>query len=113
MLNGQGTDVIVALMAPTRECRKIASDILKEAYCPVFMNISLAACGERDTKGLWKKAFDGDIKNFHGVDVGFTTPEDYPWDYEKVLDESNVLILDSENEQDIDKNVKAIMRKYL
>ena len=33
-------------------------------------------CAERDVKGLYKKALNGEIKNFTGLDSPFEEPDD-------------------------------------
>jgi len=60
--------VIVPVIAPFEETRNYAKDTLKKCYIEVFCNSSLATCIKRDSKGLYKKALKGQIKNFVGVD---------------------------------------------
>jgi len=56
--------VIAATMAPQRVQRDIIRDTLGDANRWVFVDASYEVCAERDPKGLYKKATDGDIKRF-------------------------------------------------
>ncbi|MEN8122658.1 MAG: adenylyl-sulfate kinase, partial [Bacteroidota bacterium] len=40
----------------------------------VFVNTPLEVCEERDTKGLYKKARSGELKNFTGISSPFEIP---------------------------------------
>jgi adenylylsulfate kinase-like enzyme len=39
------------------------------------MNTPLEVCEQRDVKGLYKKARNGEIRNFTGVDSKYEAPE--------------------------------------
>ena len=39
-----------------------------------YINASFDECAKRDVKGLYKKALNGEIKNFTGLDAPFETP---------------------------------------
>ena len=41
-----------------------------------YVQASLDACEERDPKGLYKKAREGALKNFTGIDSPYEAPED-------------------------------------
>jgi adenylyl-sulfate kinase len=72
-LEFQKTDVvIVAMISPLQSMRNNARDILTK-YCDanfieVYMDTPLEICEQRDSKGLYKKARAGEIKNFTGID---------------------------------------------
>ena len=51
-------------------------------FLEVYVKCSLETCEERDPKDLYKKARDGQIKNFTGID----SPYEEPKDAEIVLD---------------------------
>lgn len=70
-----GTVTICSLISPTEKIRKMASEIIGEKYCEVFINCPLEVCEERDVKGLYAKARRGEIKNFTGIDSPFEIPE--------------------------------------
>lgn len=54
--------------------------IVRELFEPnefleVFVSAPLSVCEERDPKGLYKKARQGDIPHFTGVDSPYESPE--------------------------------------
>ena len=51
-------------------------------FVEVFVDASVEECARRDVKGLYEKAFRGEIKGFTGVD----DPYEMPSDPELVLD---------------------------
>lgn len=71
-----GCLVITAFISPYRQDRKQARDILaKGDFIEVFVKADLAVCERRDTKGLYKKARAGIIKDFTGVSAPYEVPE--------------------------------------
>ena len=44
-------------------------------FIEIFVDTPLAACIERDPKGLYKRALAGQIKNFTGTDQPYERPE--------------------------------------
>lgn len=70
-----GVVTLAAFISPTEEIRQLAIDIIgKENFIEVFVNPPLAVCEQRDTKGLYKKARRGEIKNFTGISAPFEVP---------------------------------------
>lgn len=73
-----GIICINSFISPTREIRHLAMDIIgRENFIEVYVNAPVEVCESRDVKGLYKKARNGDIKNFTGIDAPFEAPE-YP-----------------------------------
>ncbi len=71
-----GVIVINCFISPTNKIRQIAKKIIgNEDFIEVYVNSSLDACEKRDTKGLYKKARKGLIKNFTGLDSPYEVPE--------------------------------------
>jgi len=71
-----GIICINGFISPTREIRHMAMEIIgKENFIEVFINAPLNVCENRDTKGLYKKAREGKIKYFTGIDSTFEAPE--------------------------------------
>ncbi len=68
--------IIVSVIAPFEETRAYARKILGKNYIEIFVNASLKKLTERDTKGLYKKALNGKLKNLIGVDI--ETPYEIP-----------------------------------
>ncbi len=67
--------VVVALVSPYREHRALARATIGPKFFEVFVECSLATCKERDSKGLYKKAMAGEVKNFTGVNDPYEVPE--------------------------------------
>lgn len=73
-----GVITIAAFVSPTTEIRKLALDIIgKDDFIEVFVDTPLDVCETRDVKGLYKKARQGLIKDFTGVNAPFESPA-YP-----------------------------------
>jgi adenylylsulfate kinase-like enzyme len=45
-------------------------------FVEVFVDASVDECARRDVKGLYEKAFKGEIKEFTGVSDPYEAPED-------------------------------------
>ena len=70
-----GIITICSFISPTEEIRKIATDIIgNEDVRVVYINAPFEVCAQRDVKGLYKKALNGEIKNFTGLDSPFDAP---------------------------------------
>ncbi|HXA00692.1 MAG TPA: adenylyl-sulfate kinase [Cytophagaceae bacterium] len=71
-----GIITICSFISPTQKIRQSAKDIIGEKdYFEVFVNCPFEICEQRDVKGLYKKARNGEIKNFTGLDAPFETPK--------------------------------------
>ena len=63
-----GVVTIAAFISPTEQIRQMAADIIgKDDFFEIYVNTPLEICEERDVKGLYKKARQGEIKNFTGI----------------------------------------------
>ena len=76
-LTRAGAAVLVSAISPYRETRTTARGMVEEhgAFVEVFVDASVETCAERDVKGLYAKAFAGEIKGFTGVDDPYEAPE--------------------------------------
>jgi adenylyl-sulfate kinase len=74
LLSRNGVPVITAAISPYRELRDEARETQGERFIEVFVKASVEACAERDVKGLYKKAFAGEIKEFTGVSDPYEEP---------------------------------------
>ena len=73
-MNG-GIITICSFISPTEEIRALAKSIIGEEYFfEVYINAPFEVCEQRDVKGLYKKARNGEIKNFTGLDAPFEGP---------------------------------------
>ena len=71
-----GVVTICSFVSPTIPLRNMAKEIIGEDdFLEVYIEASFEACAKRDVKGLYKKALQGEIKDFTGLDAPFDTPE--------------------------------------
>lgn len=71
-----GIITLNSFVSPTKEIRQQAKNIIGENdFIEIFVNTPLEICEQRDVKGLYKKARDGEIKNFTGIDAPFEAPD--------------------------------------
>ena len=73
-----GLVCLSSFISPFREDRAQARRIHEENGLPfveVFVDTPLETCEERDTKGLYKKARQGLIRGFTGIDSAYEPPE--------------------------------------
>jgi len=71
-----GIITINCFVSPTLDIREQAKEIIGESdFREIYVNASYQECEKRDVKGLYKKARNGEIKNFTGLDAPFEAPE--------------------------------------
>jgi adenylylsulfate kinase len=70
-----GIVTICSFISPTESIRQMAKKIIGDDCLEVFINAPLEVCEQRDVKGLYKKARNGEIKNFTGIDSPFESPK--------------------------------------
>lgn len=73
LLNDAGTIVIAAFVSPFADDREMARSIIGN-FAEVYVNAPLDECIRRDTKGFYKKAMNGEIKNFTGISDEYEEP---------------------------------------
>lgn len=59
--------VLVSTISPYRETRQKVRQQIRN-FVEVYVNAPLEVCEQRDVKGLYKKAREGKIENFTGID---------------------------------------------
>lgn len=70
-----GIITINAFISPTHEIRELAKRIIGELYfTEIYIDAPLEECIRRDPKGLYKKAIEGKIKEFTGLDAPYEVP---------------------------------------
>ena len=76
-LTRHGAAVIVSAISPYREARQNAREMIEAhgTFVEVFVDASVDECARRDVKGLYEKAFKGEIKEFTGVSDPYEAPE--------------------------------------
>jgi adenylylsulfate kinase len=75
-LTRQGAAVLVSAISPYEETRQKARELVEEfgTFVEVFVDTSVEECARRDVKGLYEKAFKGEIKEFTGVSDPYEVP---------------------------------------
>lgn len=75
----KGNVAIVSLISPYKQIRIDVRQMIEKygevPFVEVFMDTPLDICEQRDSKGLYKKARNGEIKNFTGIDDPYEAPD--------------------------------------
>ena len=75
LMSDTGVIVITAFISPFREEREEVKNIIgKNNFIGVYVEAPLMVCEERDPKGLYKKARNGEIPMFTGIDSPYEKP---------------------------------------
>jgi bifunctional enzyme CysN/CysC len=70
-----GLITLVAFISPFRAERELARELVEPGeFIEIFVDTPLAACEQRDPKGLYKKARRGELQNFTGLDSPYEPP---------------------------------------
>lgn len=96
LMNDAGIIVICSFISPFQKNRIDAKNIIGDDFIEVFVDTPLNVCEERDPKGLYKKARNGEIKDFTGISSPFEVP-------------TNTLTLKNNNENDLQTNVDLLV----
>lgn len=71
-----GIITLVTFITPLEKYREKAKKIIgKEYFKEIFLSSSFEVCCRRDPKGLYKKALNGEIKEFTGVSSPYEKPK--------------------------------------
>jgi adenylylsulfate kinase len=99
-LTRQGGAVIAAATSPSQEKRRKTPTMVEEwgTFVEVYVKASVDECAKRDVKGLYEKAFRGEITGFTGVDDPYEDPA------------SPELVVDTE-QHDADESARLIVSK--
>jgi bifunctional enzyme CysN/CysC len=72
-----GLIVLVSFISPYRNERMLARDCVEQnEFLEIFVDTPVEECSRRDPKGLYQKAYAGQIRNFTGVDAPYEEPLD-------------------------------------
>jgi len=76
-LTRHGAAVIAAAISPYEETRRRARAMVERwgSFVEVYVRASVEECARRDVKGLYDKAFRGEISGFTGVDDPYEPPQ--------------------------------------
>ncbi len=80
-----GVITLVTFISPFESDRRKTRDLLQDRYVEIYVNVTIETAEKRDPKGLYKKARNGEIKDFTGID----SPYEEPLNPELVLDSKN------------------------
>ncbi len=95
-----GVIVLSAFITPFEEDRKQIKEVIgTDDFVQVFVNCPLEICEQRDVKGLYAKARNGEIRHFTGIDSPFETPE------------NSDLVIDTDKES-LEESIKSILNFY-
>jgi adenylyl-sulfate kinase len=97
MLSRNNVVVLASFVSPYRKQRRKARKEIKN-FVEVFVRCPVKICMKRDVKGMYKKALEGKIQHFTGVDDPYEEPE-HP-----------ELIVDTDIES-LDESVSKVMKK--
>ncbi|KYQ50822.1 Bifunctional 3'-phosphoadenosine 5'-phosphosulfate synthase [Trachymyrmex zeteki] len=89
-----GIIALCSFVSPFAADRKMARDIHENAnlsFFEIFIDASLQVCEARDVKGLYKKARQGIIKGFTGIDQSY----DVPTEPDLIVDTENTTVRQS------------------
>ena len=67
---------ITSVISPYRKFRNFCRELVGEGrFLEIYTKASLETCEKRDPKGLYKKAREGIIKDFTGINAPYEEPE--------------------------------------
>lgn len=71
-----GLVVLVSFISPYRAERILARECVEEGeFLEIFVDTPVEECRRRDPKGLYERAYAGQVRNFTGVDAPYEAPE--------------------------------------
>lgn len=97
MLSRNNVVVLASFVSPYRKQRRKARKEIKN-FVEIYVRCPVKVCMKRDVKGMYKKALEGKIQHFTGVDDPYEEPE-HP-----------ELIVDTDIES-VDESVRKVMKK--
>lgn len=60
--------ILVAVISPFSQSREKAREVLGKYFYEIYVKASLETLIQRDTKGFYQRALNGEIENFIGID---------------------------------------------
>lgn len=69
-----GLVVLAAFVSPFIKERQMLKNLMQDSFIEIFVDAPLEVCEQRDIKGLYKKARNGEISNFTGISSPFEIP---------------------------------------
>ena len=76
LFTDSATIVSAAFISPYKADRELVRALVPEGeFVEILVHASLETCESRDPKGLYKKARQGEIKDFSGISAPYEAPE--------------------------------------
>ncbi|WP_316163853.1 sulfate adenylyltransferase subunit CysN [Bradyrhizobium sp. SZCCHNRI20481] len=76
LMTEAGLVVLCAFISPFRAERQMVRELIAEGeFIEIFVDTPIEVCAARDPKGLYRRAYPGEIKDFTGVDQRYEAPE--------------------------------------
>ena len=76
ILQDAGNIVLAAFITPTEQIRQMARETArKDLFIEIFVKASLDTCIQRDPKGFYRRALNGEIPNYTGIESIFEDPQ--------------------------------------
>ncbi len=97
-LDTQGVNVVFAILSIFPDLQEWNRKNIEEYY-EVYIKVPFNILVERDSKGIYKRALDGQIKNVVGVDIEFPEPA-----------QPDLVIDNAENLDSIEEIAQSIVR---
>ncbi|MBN2334585.1 adenylyl-sulfate kinase [Candidatus Bathyarchaeota archaeon] len=97
LLTRNGVKVLATFVSPYIERRRKTREEIGE-FMEVYVRCSVEECAKRDVKGMYKKAFAGEITGFTGVDDPYEEPP------------SPEVVVDTERET-VEESVRKVLEK--
>ncbi|MCK5176983.1 MAG: adenylyl-sulfate kinase, partial [Candidatus Aenigmarchaeota archaeon] len=66
---------LVSFISPFKEDRELARNLIEKNFIKIFIDCNIEICEQRDPKGLYKKARNGEINGFTGIDQIYEKPD--------------------------------------
>lgn len=76
ILQDTGVITLCTFVSPLIEDRKKVREIVGDSFIEIYIKCSIEECEKRDPKNLYKRARNGEIKNFTGIDAPYEAPEE-------------------------------------
>lgn len=70
-----GAITLVSFISPFKKERELARNFIGKDFIEIFVECNIETCEKRDPKGLYKKARNGEIKGFTGIDQEYESPD--------------------------------------
>jgi cytidine diphosphoramidate kinase len=102
-LDSQGINVICCTISGFEEIRRANREVFLD-YIEVYLKVPVEILAERDTKNLYKRALQGELKDVVGVDIPFPPPSKP----DLVIDNSNF----SKSPEEIAREILALRQFF-